>query len=75
MTMLRPGPEVTRLIDRIKRLVAAPQSLDEAKDSEALEASRREIARLQLRLAAVVKHELALEDSSTSAGGTYPRPR
>ena len=50
--------QVTRMIDRIRKLVAKQRRLDEDPESEPREANRREIARLQLRLAAVVKSRL-----------------
>lgn len=50
--------EVPRLIDRIKELVAEERRLEECGSGEVLEAKRHEIARLQGRLAAVVKREL-----------------
>jgi hypothetical protein len=56
----RPSPQVVRLIDRIKTLVAEQRRLDES-DSEdrRRDANRREIARLKWRLANVVKRELS----------------
>ncbi|MGH2800221.1 MAG: hypothetical protein ACRDM0_21680 [Thermoleophilaceae bacterium] len=56
----RPSPQVVRLIDRIKKLVAEQRRLDEG-DSEdrRRDANRREIARLKWRLANVVKRELS----------------
>jgi hypothetical protein len=55
-----PSPQVVRLIDRIKKLVAEQRRLDE-RDSEdrRRDAIRREIARLKWRLANVVKRELS----------------
>ena len=55
----RTNPQVIRLIDRIKKLVAEQRRLDED-DSEdrRRDANRREIARLKWRLANVVKREL-----------------
>jgi len=52
----RFSPEVTRLLDRIRKLVAAQRALAERGGRR--EAYRREIARLQARLASVVKREL-----------------
>jgi hypothetical protein len=56
----RPSPQVIRLIDRIKKLVADQRRLDEG-DSEdrRRDSNRREIARLKWRLANVVKRELS----------------
>jgi hypothetical protein len=56
----RPSPQVVRLIDRIKKLVAEQRRLDQD-DSEdrRRDANRREIARLKWRLANVVKRELS----------------
>jgi hypothetical protein len=50
--------EVAHLIDRIKRLVAQQRRLDGSPESERREANRREIDRLQDRLALAVKREL-----------------
>ena len=50
--------EVTRLIDRIRTLVAEQRRLDGRASSEQREAKRLEIARLQVRLATLVKREL-----------------
>ena len=55
----RNSQEVTGLIRRIRRLVAEKRRLEGAGSRQRLEANNREIARLQERLAAVVKHELA----------------
>jgi len=54
------SPQVNRLIDRIKKLVAEQRRLDEDDDSDdrRSDANRREIARLKWRLANVVKREL-----------------
>jgi hypothetical protein len=52
----RPSHEVTRLIDRIRELVAEQRRLGAT--SELAEAKRLEIARLQGRLAILVKREL-----------------
>jgi hypothetical protein len=56
----RPSPQVVRLIDRIKKLVAEQRRLDE-RDGEdrRRHANRREIARLKWRLANAVKRELS----------------
>jgi hypothetical protein len=56
----RSSPQVVRLIDRIKKLVAEQRRLDDG-DSEdrRRDANRREIARLKWRLANVVKRELS----------------
>jgi hypothetical protein len=62
----RPSPEVRGLIDRIRKLVAEQRRLDgdESREpdgdasSERREANAHEIARLQRRLASVVKNEL-----------------
>jgi hypothetical protein len=56
----RPSPQVVRLIDRIKRLVAEQRRLDENDhEGRRRDANRREIARLKWRLANVVKRELS----------------
>jgi hypothetical protein len=56
----RPGPQVVRLIDRIKKLVAEQRRLDESDGEERRRhANRREIARLKWRLANAVKRELS----------------
>jgi hypothetical protein len=54
----RPSQEVTGLIRRLRRLVAEKRELERAGIRELLEAESSEIARLQERLAAVVKREL-----------------
>jgi hypothetical protein len=55
-----PSTQVTRLIDRIKKLVAEQRRLDEdGKDRRRRDANRREIARLKWRLANAVKRELS----------------
>jgi hypothetical protein len=54
----RSDPEVTRLIDRIRKLVAEQRRTDGRPESERREANRREIDRLQRRLAIAVKREL-----------------
>ena len=56
----RPSPQVVRLIDRIKKLVAEQRRLDEDDgEDRRRHANRREIARLKWRLANVVKRELS----------------
>jgi hypothetical protein len=53
------SPQVTRLIDRIKKLVAEQRRLDdEDREDRRRDANRREIARLKWRLANAVKREL-----------------
>jgi hypothetical protein len=53
------SPQVVRLIERIKKLVAEQRRLDEDdSDDRRSHANRREIARLKWRLANVVKREL-----------------
>jgi hypothetical protein len=54
----RPSQEVRGLIRRLRRLVAEKRELERAGIRELLEAESSEIARLQERLAAVVKREL-----------------
>jgi hypothetical protein len=54
----RSSHEVTRLIDRIRKLVAEQRLLDRGASRELREARRLEIARLQRRLATLVKREL-----------------
>jgi hypothetical protein len=54
------SPQVTRLIDRIKKLVAEQRRLDEDdREERRRDANRREIARLKWRLANAVKRELS----------------
>jgi hypothetical protein len=56
----RSSPQVVRLIDRIKKLVAEQRRLDEDdREDRRRDANRREIARLKWRLANVVKRELS----------------
>ena len=53
-------PQVTRLIDRIKNLVAEQRRLDDDDgEDRRRDANRREIARLKWRLANAVKRELS----------------
>jgi hypothetical protein len=55
----RPSPEVTSLIERLRKLVAERRCLEQRRASgELLERRRREIERLQRRLANLVKREL-----------------
>jgi hypothetical protein len=54
----RSSPEVTRLIDRIKELVAERRRLAGSAAADRLEANRLEIERLKQRLANVVRREL-----------------
>jgi hypothetical protein len=54
------SPQVTRLIDRIKKLVAEQRRLDgDDGEDRRRDANRREIARLKWRLANAVKRELS----------------
>jgi hypothetical protein len=54
------NPQVVRLLDRIKQLVAEQRRLDEDdREDRRRDANRREIARLKWRLANVVKRELS----------------
>ena len=56
----RPSPQVVRLIDRIKKLVAEQRRLDDGDgEDRRRDSNRREIARLKWRLANVVKRELS----------------
>jgi hypothetical protein len=56
----RPGRQVVRLIDRIKKLVAEQRRLeDDDREDRRRDANRREIARLKWRLANAVKRELS----------------
>jgi hypothetical protein len=55
----RPSPQVVRLIDRIKRLVAEQRRLDQSDSDDRRDANRRDIARLKWRLANAVKRELS----------------
>jgi hypothetical protein len=57
----RADGEVTRLIDRIRELVADQRRLDGDSESERREINRREIARLRDRLAIAVRRELGRE--------------
>jgi hypothetical protein len=54
----RPSPEVTDLINRIRKLVAEQRKFDGATSKQRQEAHTFEIARLQRRLASAVKSEL-----------------
>jgi hypothetical protein len=57
---IRPSPQVGRLIDRIRTLVAEQRRLDDDDgERRRRDANRREIARLKWRLANVVKRELS----------------
>jgi hypothetical protein len=56
MASHNPNPQVVRLIDRIKRLVAEHRRMDD--DDRRRDAKGREIARLKWRLANAVKREL-----------------
>jgi hypothetical protein len=60
VTAKRPQPSVrvTRLIDRIRRLVAEQRRLEAGGDGKRLKAYRIEIARLQRQLAKAVRREL-----------------
>jgi hypothetical protein len=56
----RHSPQIVRLIDRIKKLVAEQRRLDDRDGQDhRRDANRREIARLKWRLANVVKQELS----------------
>jgi hypothetical protein len=56
----RPSPQVRRLLDRIRKLVAEQRRHDEdGEDRRRRDARRREIARLKWRLANAVKRELS----------------
>jgi hypothetical protein len=52
-------PQVRRLLERIRRLVAEQERLAGSGNRDRREANRREIARLQSRLADVMKHRLS----------------
>ena len=52
------SPQVRRLLDRIRRLVAEQERLAGSGSRERREANRREIARLQSRLADVMRNRL-----------------
>jgi hypothetical protein len=54
-----PSLDVTRLIDRIRRLVAEQRRLEARGDRKRLKAYRVEIARLQRQLATAVRRELS----------------
>ncbi len=59
VTPRRPSPEVTRLIERLRKLVAERRRLEARRASrELLERYRRDIERLQQRLAIEVQREL-----------------
>jgi len=53
------SPQVRRLLDRIRRLVAEQERLAGSGNRERREANRREIARLQARLAHVMRRRLS----------------
>jgi hypothetical protein len=54
------SPQVTRIIDRIKQLVAEQRRLDDdEREDRRRDANRREIARLKWRLANAVKREVS----------------
>jgi hypothetical protein len=53
-----PSPEVTGLIERIRKLVAEQRELDRDGGNDRQSENSHEIARLQRRLARVVKSEL-----------------
>jgi hypothetical protein len=56
----RSSPQVVRLIDRIKKLVAEQRRLDKSDgEDRRRDMNRREIARLKWRLANAVKRELS----------------
>jgi hypothetical protein len=56
----RPSPQVVRLIDRIRKLVAEQRRLDDTDgEDRRRDRNRREIARLKWRLANAVKRELS----------------
>jgi hypothetical protein len=55
------SPQVRRLLDRIRRLVAEQERLRGNGNRDRREANRREIARLQSRLADVMRHRLSEE--------------
>jgi hypothetical protein len=56
----RPSPQVVRLIDRIKKLVAEQRRLDDDDgEDRRRDANRREIARQKSRLANAVKREVS----------------
>ena len=55
------SPQVNRLLDRIRRLVAEQERLSGSGHRARREANRREIARLQSRLADVMRHRLSEE--------------
>jgi hypothetical protein len=58
-TPRRPSPEVTSLIERLRKLFAERRRLEQRRGSrELIERRRREIERLQRRLANLVKREL-----------------
>ena len=65
MTDLRPArggrasPQVIRLLDRIRELVAEQRRLGGRANRERVEANRREINRLQWRLANVLRRDLS----------------
>ena len=54
-----PSLAVTRLIERIRRLVAEQRRLEARGDRKGLKAYRTEIARLQRQLATAVRRELS----------------
>jgi hypothetical protein len=52
-------PHTKRLLDRIRKLVAEQRRMDDDDSDDRRAAKRREIARLQWRLANAVKRELS----------------
>lgn len=55
---MSPSPQVKRLLDRIRKLVAEQERLARSARRDRLEANRREVARLKTRLAHVIRREL-----------------
>jgi hypothetical protein len=52
------SPQVSRLVNQIRDLVAEQRRLEVTGDADRLASRRRQIARLQVRLANVVRREL-----------------
>jgi hypothetical protein len=52
------SPQVSRLVERIRALVAEQRRLEKSGDADRLDSRRRQIARLKSRLADVVRREL-----------------
>ncbi len=56
---MRASSQIIRLVDRIRTLVSERRALEASGQPDRVEAKRREIERLQWRLANVVRRELS----------------